>query len=73
MASLGLGWGEVHARWPAMIMASISAYGNEGPNHARPGMDIIVQAGTGLGRVVALHDRSSTLHQIRSDNRCLSF
>lgn len=48
MASLSLGWEDLHKRWPSLIMCSISAYGNEGPNYSRPGMDIIVQAGSGI-------------------------
>ena len=52
MASLGLGWEDVHRRWPSLIMASISGYGNEGPNYERAAMDIIVQAGSGIMAVV---------------------
>ena len=48
MARLGLGWDEVHARHPRLVMLSISAFGQRGPDAGRGGYDLTVQALSGL-------------------------
>ena len=48
MKELGLGWEDLHQKWPSLIMCSISGYGNAGPAFERAAMDIIVQAGSGI-------------------------
>ena len=45
---LGLGWTSVHRMNPKLIYASISAYGQKGPDRLRPGYDALLQARTGL-------------------------
>ncbi len=45
---LGLGWTAVHRMNPKLIYASISAYGQKGPDRLRPGYDALLQARTGL-------------------------
>jgi crotonobetainyl-CoA:carnitine CoA-transferase CaiB-like acyl-CoA transferase len=44
----GLDWESVHARYPALIYGSISGYGDVGPDAARGGFDLILQAESGL-------------------------
>ena len=48
LASHGLDWPSVHARYPALIYGSISGYGDVGPDAARGGFDLILQAESGL-------------------------
>lgn len=43
---LGLGWDEVHAVNPRLVYASVSGYGQTGPESQRPGYDVVIQ-GTG--------------------------
>jgi crotonobetainyl-CoA:carnitine CoA-transferase CaiB-like acyl-CoA transferase len=45
---LGLGWKRVHTINPKLIYASISAYGQMGPDRLLPGYDALLQARTGL-------------------------
>jgi alpha-methylacyl-CoA racemase len=40
MERLGLGWPVIHARNPALVMCSITGYGQDGPMAARAGHDI---------------------------------
>ncbi len=44
----GLGWEQVHARHPRIVYGSISGYGDVGPEAARGGFDLILQAESGL-------------------------
>jgi crotonobetainyl-CoA:carnitine CoA-transferase CaiB-like acyl-CoA transferase len=48
MARLGLDYDIVKALNPAVVYCSISAYGQKGPLHKRPGVDGNIQAVTGL-------------------------
>ena len=48
LARHGLDWESVHARYPALIYGSISGYGDVGPDAARGGFDLIVQAEGGI-------------------------
>lgn len=48
MAKLGYSWEELHVRQPALIMASISGFGQSGPYSAFPAYDIVVQAMGGI-------------------------
>src|SRR5579863_5854885 len=47
-AQFGLAETAVRARHPAIIYASLSAYGPSGPDYKRPGYDAILQARTGV-------------------------
>ncbi|HEX9037273.1 MAG TPA: CoA transferase [Ktedonobacterales bacterium] len=51
MASFGFSYEAVHTRNPRLIYCSISAYGQDGPEAARPGYDIIMQGTTGATSV----------------------
>ncbi len=48
MERLGLGWAVVHARNPALVMCSITGYGQDGPMAARAGHDINYVATAGV-------------------------
>lgn len=48
LARLGFGWETLHARFPRLILASTSGFGQTGPEAARPAYDVIVQAMGGI-------------------------
>ena len=48
LARHGLDWEQVHARWPSIVYGSISGYGDVGPDAARGGFDLILQAESGV-------------------------
>jgi formyl-CoA transferase len=48
MDRLGFGYAAVRKRRPAMVYASISGFGNSGPQKDRPGYDVIVQGEAGI-------------------------
>jgi len=48
LTAYGLDWESVHARYPALIYGSISGYGDVGPEAARGGFDLILQAESGV-------------------------
>jgi crotonobetainyl-CoA:carnitine CoA-transferase CaiB-like acyl-CoA transferase len=52
----GFGWDAVHARWPGLIYASISGYGQTGPRRNEPGYDAVIQAEGGLMSVTGDRD-----------------
>lgn len=56
-AKLGFGWEELHERYPRLILASISGYGQTGPLAERPGYDLIAQGEGGLMGVTGEPDR----------------
>ncbi|MDM0045036.1 CoA transferase [Variovorax dokdonensis] len=51
MDRLGYGWDMLHARWPRLILASISGFGQTGPYRTLPAYDMVVQA---MGGVLSL-------------------
>jgi crotonobetainyl-CoA:carnitine CoA-transferase CaiB-like acyl-CoA transferase len=48
LAQYGLDWESVHARYPWLVYGSISGYGDVGPEAARGGFDLILQAESGV-------------------------
>jgi CoA:oxalate CoA-transferase len=48
MQRLGYGWDELHARFPRLIVASTSGFGQTGPYAERPAYDVVAQAMGGL-------------------------
>lgn len=48
MERLGFGYDAVRARRPQLIYASISGFGDSGPERTRPGYDVIVQGEAGI-------------------------
>jgi CoA:oxalate CoA-transferase len=51
MDRLGYGWESLHTRFPRLIVASTSGFGQTGPYAARPAYDLVVQA---MGGVMSL-------------------
>lgn len=48
MERMGLGWQALHERYPRLVMASISGFGQTGPLASKPAYDVIAQAMSGL-------------------------
>ena len=48
MEKLGYSWDEVHARFPRIVYASVSGYGQTGPDRDKPGYDMVMQGVSGL-------------------------
>jgi len=48
MDRLGYGWEALHARYPRLVVASTSGFGQTGPYATRPAYDIVVQAMGGI-------------------------
>jgi len=48
MERLGLGFAELHARLPRLVVASTSGFGQTGPYAQRPAYDVVVQAMGGI-------------------------
>lgn len=57
MDRLGLGAERLRAENPRLVYASLSAFGNEGPDSGRGGVDIVLQAETGLMSVTGDADQ----------------
>jgi CoA:oxalate CoA-transferase len=51
MERLGYGWETLHERYPRLVLASTSGFGQTGPYAERPAYDIVVQA---MGGVMSL-------------------
>jgi CoA:oxalate CoA-transferase len=51
LARLGYAWESLQARWPRLILASTSGFGQTGPYAERPAYDIVVQ---GMGGIMSL-------------------
>jgi crotonobetainyl-CoA:carnitine CoA-transferase CaiB-like acyl-CoA transferase len=56
MHDFGLGYDDLHAEHPGLIYASISAYGQDGPYHDRPGYDMVLSAVGGLMHITGEPD-----------------
>jgi CoA:oxalate CoA-transferase len=48
LARLGYGWPALHARWPRLVYAATSGFGQTGPLRERPAFDLVVQAMGGI-------------------------
>jgi crotonobetainyl-CoA:carnitine CoA-transferase CaiB-like acyl-CoA transferase len=55
---LGFGWEMLHARYPRVILVSLSGYGQTGPYAEQPGYDLIAQAEGGLMAVTGEQGRA---------------
>ena len=58
---LGIGWEALSAANPSLVYASISGFGQTGPQSTRPAYDIIVQALSGIMEVTGQPDGPPTL------------
>ena len=48
LEGMGLGWDNLHAWHPGLILLRISAWGQSGPGSARPGFGTLVEAASGF-------------------------
>ena len=48
LARLGYGWQALHGRWPRLIVAAASGFGQTGPLRERPAFDMVAQAMGGI-------------------------
>jgi itaconate CoA-transferase len=53
---LGLGVGQLHLRYPRLVVASITGYGEDGPYRDRKAYDLLLQAETGVISVTGSPD-----------------
>jgi len=56
MARAGLGYDALGSRWPRLIYASISGFGQTGPRRHQPGYDAVIQAEGGLMSITGAAD-----------------
>ncbi len=59
MEKLGLGYEDLKAKNPALIYASASGYGRDGPYAERPGQDLLIQAMSGLMAITGSRDEGA--------------
>jgi crotonobetainyl-CoA:carnitine CoA-transferase CaiB-like acyl-CoA transferase len=64
MDRLGLGPARLRADDPALVYASISAYGSEGPFSSRPGFDPVLQAESGMMALTGPIDGGPVRHPL---------
>lgn len=60
MDKLGLGYDDIHAKYPELIYASVSGFGQTGPHTDRAAYDIVVQAMGGIMSVTGYEDSPPT-------------
>jgi len=60
MERLGYGWDELHARFPRLIAASTSGFGQTGPYAERPAYDVVAQAMGGVMSITGQPDGKPT-------------
>jgi CoA:oxalate CoA-transferase len=60
MHRLGYDWDTVRERWPALVMASISGFGQTGPYRELPAYDMVVQAMGGIMSLTGEEDGAPT-------------
>ncbi len=60
MQRLGYGWDALHARFPRLIVASTSGFGQTGPYANRPAYDVVAQAMGGLMSITGQPDGKPT-------------
>jgi CoA:oxalate CoA-transferase len=56
MKRLGYAWEELHVRFPAIVMASISGFGQSGPYASRTSYDMVAQAMGGIMSITGESD-----------------
>jgi len=60
MQRLGYGWESLHARYPRLVYAAISGFGQTGPLATRPAYDLVVQAMGGIMSITGQPDAAPT-------------
>ncbi|MDH4124717.1 MAG: CoA transferase [Gammaproteobacteria bacterium] len=61
MESWGLGWNELSAAHPDLVLLRVSGWGRDGPDSERPGFGSLVEAGSGLAAMTGEPDRAPIL------------
>ncbi len=56
MERYGLGWDDLHAVHPGLVMLRVSAWGRDGPDSERPGFGSLVEAASGLAAMTGEAD-----------------
>src|SRR5205814_5674335 len=56
MERLGLGYDELHGRFPRIVYCSISGFGQTGPRSAEPGYDAVIQGEAGVMSITGAAD-----------------
>jgi crotonobetainyl-CoA:carnitine CoA-transferase CaiB-like acyl-CoA transferase len=56
MERLGLGYADVHQRFPRIVYCSISGFGQTGPRTREPGYDAVIQGESGLMSITGAAD-----------------
>jgi len=57
LEKMGLGWGDLHERYPRLVWVSVSGYGRSGPRAAAPAYDSMIQAYAGIMGITGERDR----------------
>jgi len=57
LEKMGLGWADLHGRYPRLVWVSVSGYGRSGPRAAAPAYDSMIQAYTGIMGITGEKDR----------------
>src|SRR5262249_23747581 len=53
---LGLGWTDLHQRWPRLISCAISGYGEDGPYRERKALDLLLQGESAVTAITGTPD-----------------
>jgi crotonobetainyl-CoA:carnitine CoA-transferase CaiB-like acyl-CoA transferase len=53
---LGLGWTDLHQRWPRLISCAISGYGEDGPYRERKAFDLLLQGESAVTAITGTPD-----------------
>jgi crotonobetainyl-CoA:carnitine CoA-transferase CaiB-like acyl-CoA transferase len=57
LEKMGLGWGDLHKRYPKLVWVSVSGYGRSGPRAGAPAYDSMIQAYAGIMGITGEKDR----------------
>ena len=66
MKRLGIDWEGLQNRFPRLIMASVSGYGQTGPHALRGGFDVMAQGMSGLMAITGPRDGPPTAFRFQS-------
>ena len=57
LEKLGLGWSDLHERYPRLVWVSVTGYGRSGPRASAPAYDSMMQAFSGIMGITGERDR----------------
>lgn len=67
LESLGYGWDALHARFPGLVVASLSGFGQTGPYSKRKAVDTIIQAMSGFITTTGFEEQPVKVGTVVSD------